>query len=94
MYDYTDNQQGALRYEYFDDDDGAKGFGISMWSATYTHNITVAENLLIRPEVRYNKYNVSDGQEEAGLGLSGLGVEGTRTSDNETILALGVEYVF
>ena len=25
MYDYTDNQQGAFRYEYFDDDDGAKG---------------------------------------------------------------------
>jgi hypothetical protein len=99
MYDYTDNQQGAFRYEYFDDDDGAKGFGISMYSLTYTHNITIAENLLIRPEVRYNKYNVSDGQEEAGMGLvhgqddDGDG-SGDQTNDDEVILALGVEYVF
>jgi hypothetical protein len=102
MYDYTDNQQGAFRYEYFDDDDGAKGFGISMYSLTYTHNITIAENLLIRPEIRYNKYNVSDGQEEAGLGLvhgqnddsTVNGTSGDLTSDDEVILALGEEYVF
>lgn len=95
MYDFTDNQQGAFRYEYFDDDDGAKGFGISMYSLTYTHNITIAENLLIRPEVRYNKYNVSQGQEEAGMGLLRTKDDGERlTNDDETILALGVEYVF
>jgi len=95
MYDYTDNQQGAFRYEYFDDDDGAKGFGISMYSLTYTHNITVAENLLIRPEIRYNKYNVSNGQEEAGMGIARTKGDGDNlTNDDETILALGVEYVF
>ena len=102
MYDFTDNQQGAFRYEYFDDDDGAKGFGISMYSLTYTHNITIADNLMIRPEVRYNKYNVSDGQEEAGMGLvhgqnddsTVQGTSGDLTSDDEVILALGVEYVF
>ena len=95
MYDYTDNQQGAFRYEYFDDDDGAKAFGHSMYSLTYTHNITIAENLLIRPEVRYNKYNVSDAQEEAGMGLSYTDGDGNvHNNDDETILALGVEYVF
>ncbi len=93
MYDFTDNQQGALRYEYFDDDDGAKGFGHSMYTITYTHNITIADNLLLRPEVRYNKYNVSDAQEEAGMGIT-HGMDGEFTNDDETILAFGAEYVF
>ena len=93
MYDFTDNQQGALRYEYFDDDDGAKGFGHSMYTITYTHNITIADNLMLRPEIRYNKYNVSDGQEEAGMGLT-HGVDSEFTSDDETILAFGAEYIF
>ena len=93
MYDFTDNQQGALRYEYFDDDDGAKGFGHSMYTITYTHNITIADNLMLRPEIRYNKYNVSDGQEEAGMGIT-HGIDSEFTNDNETILAFGAEYVF
>jgi maltoporin len=93
MYDFTDNQMGALRYEYFDDDDGAKGFGHSMYTITYTHNITIADNLLLRPEVRYNKYNVSDGQEEAGMGLT-HGIDGEFTADDEIVLAFGAEYVF
>jgi len=92
MYDFTDNQQGAFRYEYFDDTDGVKGFGISLWTVTYTHNITIADHLLLRPEVRYNQYNVSDAQEAAGLGIAPG--EGTNTADSETILAFGVEYVF
>ena len=92
MYDFTDNQQGAFRYEYFDDTDGAKAFGISMWSLTYTHNITIADNLMLRPEVRYNKYNVTDSEEEAGLGLT-PGNKGN-TADDEFILAFGAEYVF
>ena len=92
MYDYTDNQQGAFRYEYFSDDDGAKGYGISLWTVTYTHNITIQENLLLRPEVRYNHYNVSDSQEEAGLALT-PGDKGN-TADDEWIIGVGAEYVF
>jgi hypothetical protein len=92
MYDYTDNQQGALRYEYFDDDDGAKFFGHSMWTVTYTQNMTIRENLLIRPEVRYNKYNVSDSQRARGQGLA-PGDKGN-TADSEFIMGVGVEYVF
>ncbi len=92
MYDFTDRQQGAFRYEYFDDDDGAKWFGHSMWTVTYTHNITIQENLLIRPEVRYNKYNVSDSQMAAGMGLA-PGDKGN-TADDEVVLGVGVEYVF
>ncbi len=94
MYDYTDNQQGAFRYEYFDDEDGAKAFGMSMWSLTYTHNITIADNLLIRPEIRYNKYNVTDAEEEAGEGIVHGALTENLTNDDEIVLAFGAEYVF
>ena len=84
MYDFTDNQQGAFRYEYFDDTDGAKGFDITMYTLTYTHNITVQENVLLRPEVRYNHYSkdiLTPGDKE-------------NTSDDEFIIGVGAEYVF
>ncbi|MCP5005823.1 MAG: outer membrane beta-barrel protein [Planctomycetes bacterium] len=92
MYDFTDRQQGALRYEYFDDTDGAKFFGYSMWTLTYTHNITIQDNLMVRPEVRYNKYNVTDTEEAAGLALNPA--DKGNTADDEFILGVGVEYVF
>jgi hypothetical protein len=84
MYDYTDNQQGAFRYEYFDDSDGAKGFDITMYTLTYTHNITIQENVLLRPEVRYNHYSkdiLSPGDKD-------------NTADDEFIIGVGAEYVF
>jgi hypothetical protein len=87
MYDFTDNQMGALRYEYFDDQDGVKAFGHSMWSLTYTQNMTVRENLMLRPEIRYNSYNIPDA-EEPGHGDKG------NTFDSEFILQFGAEYVF
>jgi hypothetical protein len=102
MYDYTDNQMGAFRYEYADDTDGAKGFGYSMWSFTYTHNITVADNLMIRPEVRYNHYAANPIQTERAANATEIvntiaGEEGAKDQsrkDDETIIGLGVEYVF
>jgi hypothetical protein len=87
MADFTDNQMGAFRWEYFDDQDGAKGYGYSLWTATYTHNITIADNLMLRPEVRYNKYNVPTADEMTG------GDKGN-TFDDEWILAFGTEYIF
>jgi hypothetical protein len=88
MYDWTDNQMGALRYEYFDDQDHARTFGYSLWDITYTHNITVSENLMIRPEIRYIHHNTIEGDNEPSVGDKG------NTADDETILTLGVEYVF
>ncbi len=91
MYDFTDAQQGAFRYEYFDDTDGAKAFGGSMYSLTYTQNMTVRENLLIRPEVRYNHYSIpSTPGADDPLTPGGKG----NTADDETIIGVGVEYVF
>jgi hypothetical protein len=89
MYDFTDNQMGALRYEYWNDADGAKGFGHTLWTITYTHNITIADNLMLRPEIRYNNYNVSTSEEKSH------NTDGTNgTFDDETILGMGVEYIF
>ncbi len=88
MYDYTDNQQGAFRYEYFDDRDGVKGFDQSLWTVTYTHNITIHDNLLIRPEIRYNKYNGGTNNEVASGGNA------ANTADDEVVFAFGTEYVF
>ncbi len=87
MYDFTDNQMGAFRAEYFDDTDGARFFGISFWTLTYTHNITIANNLMLRPEVRYNKHNLPSG-EEIEHGDKG------NTATDEVILTYGAEYVF
>jgi hypothetical protein len=89
MYDWTDNQMGAFRWEYMDDTDGARTFNYSIWDLTYTHNITVAENLMIRPEIRYIKHNLPENEE-----VSHGNAEDSFTNDNETILTLGVEYVF
>ncbi len=104
MYDWADNQMGALRYEYADDTDGAKGFGYSMWSLTYTHNITIRDNLMLRPEIRHNHYASPVIFTERGASAADThgitnpaGQEGPKDhsrKDDETILGLGVEYVF
>lgn len=55
--DITDSFGLAFRGEYFDDDDGAR-IGINdlqIWEATLTANIKIRENLLVRPEIRYDK---------------------------------------
>ncbi len=81
MWDFTDTQQGALRYEYVDDTD-ALYFGYKMWSLTYTQNMTIRNHLMIRPEIRYNKFgkDISFGSKNTG--------------DRETIVGVGLEYVF
>jgi hypothetical protein len=90
MYDWTDNQMGAFRYEYLDDTDGVRTFNYSIWDVTYTHNITVAENLMIRPEIRYIKHNTIEGDNENSHGKA----SDSFTNDSETILTMVVEYVF
>jgi hypothetical protein len=90
MYDWADNQSGALRYEYMDDQDGAKTFGYSIWTLTYTHNITVGDNLMLRPEVRYNKHNTAGEGDANDIAVGDSG----NTADDEVILTFGAEYVF
>ena len=90
MYDWADNQSGALRYEYMDDQDGAKTFGYSIWTLTYTHNITVGDNLMLRPEVRYNKHNTAGEGDANDISVGDSG----NTANDELILTFGAEYVF
>jgi hypothetical protein len=106
MWDFTDKQMGALRYEYFDNTDGAKDANItynseeesaqvgggSWYTITYTHNITVSENLMLRPEIRYNNYSSTVRPDLQGAAFE-PGDKGN-TADDEIILTFGAEYMF
>jgi hypothetical protein len=55
--DITDYFGLAFRGEYFDDHEGAR-IGVSalhLWEITLTANFKIRENLLVRPEVRYDE---------------------------------------
>lgn len=55
--DITDSFGLALRGEYFDDHDGAR-IGVAalhLWEITLTANFKIRENLLVRPEIRYDE---------------------------------------
>jgi hypothetical protein len=104
MYDFSDTQMGAFRYEYFDNTDGAKDANVtydangqvgggSWYTVTYTHNFTVADNLMLRPEVRYNNYSHTVRPDIIGGALD-AGDKGHTGADDEWILAFGAEYVF
>ncbi|HHT9136939.1 MAG TPA: porin [Candidatus Wunengus sp. YC60] len=57
--DITDSFGLALRGEYLDDNDGAR-LGVdalNLWEITLTANIKIRENLLVRPEIRYDEGN-------------------------------------
>ncbi len=67
--DITDSLGFAVRGEYFDDNDGARTAvnGLQIWETTFTTNIKIRQNLLVRPEVRYDKadqgiFNGHDGE--------------------------------
>ncbi len=79
-YDFTDSVGVALRGEYFEDNDGGR-IGVSelgIWEATFTTNIKIRQNLLVRPEIRYD---------QADQNIFG----GT---DNELTTAIDVAYMF
>jgi len=78
--DITDSFGLALRGEYFDDNDGAR-LGVNalnIWEITLTANIKIRENLLVRPEIRYD-----DANQEVFNGHNG-----------ELTTAVGVAYMF
>jgi hypothetical protein len=78
--DLSDAVGVAFRGEYFDDNDGAR-LGVdalNIWEITFTTNIKIRENLLVRPEIRYDEANqdVFNGR------------------DNELTTAIDVAYMF
>ncbi len=78
--DITDAVGLAFRGEYFDDNDGARldVAGLNIWEITFTTNIKIRENLLVRPEIRYDEANqdIFNGR------------------DNELTTAIDVAYMF
>lgn len=80
-YDFTDAVNVALRGEYFEDKDGARiGFsGLDIWEATLTTTVKIRQNLLVRPEIRYDQANQN--------------IFGAST-DNELTTAIDVAYMF
>ena len=59
MYDYTDNIEFALRGEYYWDQENLQGLsgggGASLAEVTGTINLRLRENVMVRPEIRYDK---------------------------------------
>ncbi|MCQ4574431.1 MAG: porin [Candidatus Brocadiales bacterium] len=59
IYDYTDNIEFVLRGEYYWDQENLQrlsgGSGASLAEVTGTINLRLRENVLIRPEIRYDK---------------------------------------
>lgn len=92
IYDFTDRYQLATRLEYFDDADGLRFFGQTMWDFTATMNIKLHENLLLRPEYRYIHFNEDTVGTERGH--DEYAVSGTGLDKDSHIVGLGVEYVF
>ncbi len=89
IYDFTDRYQLATRLEYFDDADGMRFFGQTMWDFTATFNIRLHENLLLRPEYRFIHFN------EDTVGTARGHAEGTSGLDDDAHIAgIGIEYVF
>ena len=75
--DITDSFGLALRAEYFDDRDGARLFvdNLDIWEITLTANIKIRENLLVRPEIRYDEasediFNDRDNQLTTAIGVA------------------------
>ncbi|MBM4065470.1 MAG: porin [Planctomycetes bacterium] len=78
--DITDSFGLAFRGEYFDDNDGARTgvMGLQVSEVTLTANIKIRENLLVRPEVRYD-----DADQEIFAG-----------QDNQLTTAIDFAYMF
>ena len=78
--DITDSFGLAFRGEYFDDNDGARTgvMGLQVSEVTLTANIKIRENLLVRPEIRYD-----DADQEIFAG-----------QDNELTTAIDFAYMF
>ena len=74
--DITDSFGLALRGEYFDDNDGAR-LGVNalnVWEITLTANIKIRENLLVRPELRYDEANQEIFNDREGELTTAIGV--------------------
>jgi hypothetical protein len=82
FYNFTDYLIGGLRLEWFRDNNGtrvqyglrdgspeATGFAGNFWAMTWGMNYLVGNNLVIRPELRYDWFSQDVGNAAQGVGL-------------------------
>jgi hypothetical protein len=82
FYNFTDYLIGGLRLEWFRDNNGtrvqyglrdgspeATGFAGNFWAMTWGLNYLVGNNLVIRPELRYDWFSQDLGNAALGVGL-------------------------
>ena len=86
-YDFTDSVNVALRGEYFEDKDGGRigVSGLDIWETTLTTTVKIRQNLLVRPEIRYD---------QANKGIFGGADRTSGGTDNELTTAIDVAYMF
>ena len=82
FYNFTDYLIGGLRLEWFRDNNGTRvqygiregspqlsGFAGNFWAMTWGLNYLVGNNLVIRPELRYDWFSQDLGNAAQGVGL-------------------------
>jgi len=86
-YDFSPSFYVAVRIDFMDDQDGARitpGVDQTVWSFTLTPTFLVTENLVVRPELRYDDSDADVFEDDDGL----------FTEDSQMTLGLNVIYYF
>jgi len=84
FWNFTDYLIGGLRFEWFRDNNGTRvvsglrdgspgvgGFGGNFWAMTWGLNYLVGNNMVIRPELRYDWFSADEGWINQGNGGAG-----------------------
>ncbi len=92
FYNFTDSLIGGLRFEWFRDNNGTRvlygirdgspgtgGFAGNFWAMTWGLNYLVGNNIVIRPELRYDWYTPDAGAVANGLPYGNLDANGVGT---------------
>ena len=92
FYNFTDYLIGGLRFEWFRDNNGTRvasglrdgspgggGFAGNFWEMTWGLNYLIGNNMVIRPELRYDWFSADEG---AGLGAPGTMPYGRNLDQN------------
>lgn len=86
-YDFTPKFYLAVRAEIMDDEDGARispGVAQTVWAFTVTPTFLLTENLVVRPEFRYDQSNEDVFEDDDGL----------FTEDTQTTIGINAIYYF
>jgi hypothetical protein len=86
-YDFTPKFYLAVRGDVMDDEDGARispGIAQTVWAFTVTPTFLLTDNLVVRPEFRYDTSDEDVFEDEDGL----------FTEDTQTTIGLNVIYYF